>query len=272
MIRRRLPVRALACGVVGLLATALAAAACAPEGRVSAAEAPASAVTSVIAEPAPSPTTSTTVPVAPLEKVLIMGDSVIWDAVGRVREGFAAAGIEVVSEAFPGTSLLGGTNVGHTFGDVVTAHRPDVVILGYTGVYLPPYAVDGLGRPVELGSEAYWTAWTVAAAEATATFGSLGARVYWVLYPHDEITWAAQEMRMNDLYRGLTAWYPGVRFIDWRGVVAGPFGAPVESLPIGPNGESAPVRGPDGHHFSPDGTRVLADHLVDTVLRDHHLR
>ena len=270
MIRRRLSRRALACTVVALLAAALVAAACAPDPRVSAAEAPVAPVTTVTAEP--TTTTTTTVPVAPPKKVLVMGDSVIWDTVARVREGFGAAGIEVVSEAFPGTSLLGGTNVRQTFRQVVTDHRPDVVVLGYTGVYLPPYAVDDLGRPIELSSEEYWTAWTVAAAEATATFGSLGARVYWVLYPHDEITWAAQEMRMNDLYRGLAAWYPGVRFIDWRGVVSGPFGAPVASLPIGPNGEMAPVRGPDGHHFSPDGTRTLADHLVDTVLRDHRLR
>ena len=271
MIRRQPSRRALACGVVALLGAALIAAACAPDRRVSAAERPAIAVTSVTAAPTTT-TTTTTVPAAPPKKVLIMGDSVIWDAVPRVREGFGAAGLEVVSEAFPGTSLLGGTNVRQTFRQVVTDHRPDVVVLGYTGVDLPPYAVDDLGRPIELSSEAYWTAWTFAAAEATATFGSLGARVYWVLYPHDEITWAAQEMRMNDLYRGLRAWYPGVRFIDWRGVVSGPFGAPVESLPLGPNGEIVPVRGPDGHHFSPDGTRTLADHLVDTVLRDHHLR
>jgi lysophospholipase L1-like esterase len=269
MIRRDPSRRALACIVVALLGAALVAAACGPDRRVSAAERPPTPVTSVTAEPT---TTTTTVPVAPPKKVLVMGDSVIWDAVPRVREGFGAAGIEVVSEAFPGTSLLGGTNVRQTFRQVVTDHRPDVVVLGYTGVYLPPYAVDDLGRPIELSSEAYWTAWTVAAAEATATFGSLGARVYWVLYPHDEITWAAQEMRMNDLYRGLRAWYPGVRFIDWRAPVSGPFGAPVDSLPLGPNGEIVPVRGPDGHHFSPDGTRTLADHLVDTVLRDHHLR
>lgn len=268
MIRRRFSRGALACSVVALLAAALAAA-CVPDRPVSAAEAADDPVTTVTVEPT---TTTTSVPVVPPRKVLLMGDSVIWDAVARVREGFGAAGIEVVSEAFPGTSLLGGTNVRHTFGDVVAAHDPDVVVLGYTGVYLPPYAVDDLGRPIELSSEAYWTAWTIAAAEATATFGSLGARVYWVLYPHDEITWAAQEMRMNDLYRGLAAWYPGVRFIDWRGVVSGAFGSPVPFLPIGPNGEVAPVRGPDGHHFSPDGTRTLADHLVDTVLRDHHLR
>ena len=103
--------RALGSGVVALLLASVGTLACGPEeSRASAAS---RQVRTSWAEPVRSveaPTTTTTPPPAP-KKVLIMGDSVIWDTVPGVTEGFRGAGIDVVSEAFPGTSLLGGTTV-----------------------------------------------------------------------------------------------------------------------------------------------------------------
>ena len=51
--------------------------------------------------------------------------------------------------------------------------------------------------------------------------------------------------------------------------MSGPFGAPVEQLPIGVNAALANVRGSDGFHFSEEASDVLAGVTVSTLLKDY---
>ena len=222
---------------------------------------------------APSTTSTTVTPTtqagATLHKVMIVGDSIMFVTSKYQEQRFRAAGLQVVNESFPGTSVLGRTNVTPTFRAVVAEEKPDVVIAEYSGVYLPPYPKGPDGLDLAVATPAWWDAWAASAAQATRDLASQGARVYWVLLPHDRITWANHDTRMDDLYAALAAELPNVGLIDWRWAVSGVFGAPVDRLPIGPHGALAPVRGADGFHFSEPASDVLAGVTVATVLHDY---
>jgi hypothetical protein len=203
-------------------------------------------------------------------RVLVMGDSPMWDAYRFIEEGLRGAGVEVRGGAFPGTSLLGRTDVRATFPRTIAEHRPDVVVAEYSGVYLPPYARGPDGAEIELGTEAWWSAWRAAAVEATRVFSSAGAQVYWVLMPHTRDSWArGLPLRMNALYLSLRAEFPGLRFIDAATPLSGPGGEYAEALPVGPGGALVTVRAPDGGHFTEAGSRILAAAVVRTVLGDY---
>jgi hypothetical protein len=215
-------------------------------------------------------TTTTTAPGRPLRKVLLLGDSEMFDAAPYTIEGFRTAGVETNSQAFPGTSLLGVSKINQTFPTVVAEQHPDAVILLYSGVYLPPLAKTADGRDILLATPEFWDAWSESAAQATRDLSAEGAAVYWILLPHNHVTWSAHDTRMNDAYLALQSTFDNVRFVDWRKtIVSASDGAPRDVASIGPNGTLAPVRGADGSHFSADASRVLADVMVSTVLQDY---
>jgi hypothetical protein len=230
---------------------------------------------SVPTSDASTSSTSTTLatPTRALHKVLLLGDSEMFDASGPAAAAFKAAGIETNSQAFPGTSLLGGTSVTQTFPSVLAEQDPDAVVLLYTGVYFPPLPKTFDGRDVLLGTPEFWAAWGDAAENVTRELSATGALVYWVLLPHNHITWAEHDTRLNDTYLSIRDEVPNVQFVDWRNtVVSAPDGGPLDMAPIGPDGAIGPVRGPDGAHFSADASRVLGEVLANTVLADYGLR
>ena len=223
--------------------------------------------TSSSTSPKTTSTTSTTLPppTRELNKVLLIGDSEMFDAAPFITEGFKAAGIEVNSQAFPGTSLLGVTDVTKTFPTVISEIHPDAVLLLYSGVYLPPFPKTADGRDILLATPEFWKAWGDSARQATRDLSAEGAAVYWILLPHNHITWEEHDTRLNDTYLSI----PGARFVDWRRTsVSGPKGEPLDMAPIGVDGALAPVRGADGAHFSADASRTLAEVAVETLLRD----
>jgi hypothetical protein len=155
---------------------------------------------------------------------------------------------------------------------VLEVQDPDAVILLYTGVYFPPFPKTADGQDILLATPAFWKAWSDAAAQATKVLSARGARVYWVLLPHNDITWREHDTRMNAAYLAVRSAVPTVGYIDWRRtVVSGPHGEPLDVAPIGPGGAVEAVRGADGRHFSADASHVLADVMAKTVLRDYGL-
>jgi hypothetical protein len=218
-------------------------------------------------------TTSTTVapPARALHKVMLLGDSEMFDAAPFITDAFRAAGIEVNSQAFPGTSILGGTSVTKTFSTVVAEQDPDAVILLYSGVYLGPYPKTADGQDVAIESPEFWKEWRASAAQATRDLSVNGARVYWVLLPHNTATWASHNTGLTDAYLALQS-LPNVGYVDWRRtLVSTPDGAPLAMAPIGPDGALVTVRGEDGRHFDDDASRYLAGVAVSQVLRDYGL-
>jgi hypothetical protein len=202
--------------------------------------------------------------------VLLLGDSEMFDAAPYATEAFKAAGIEVNSQAFPGTSLLGVSDVTATFPTVLSEQDPDAVILLYTGAYFPPWAKTAGGQDILLATPEFFRAWTAAAAKATRDLSARGARVYWVLLPYNADQWLHHDTRLNDAYLAVRSAVPTVGFIDWRRtIVNGPSGEPLDVAPIGPGGALEPVRGADGRHFSADASHVLADVMAQTVLKDY---
>lgn len=235
-------------------------------------EVAAATTTTVPATSVPATTTTSARPPGRPLRVLIMGDSPMWDAYPFIEAGLRAAGVEVRGGAFPGTSLLGRTDVRATFPRVVAEHRPDVVVAEYSGVYLPPYARGPDGAELVLGTDPWWAAWRAAAVEATAVFSSKGAQVYWVLMPHTRDSWTrGLPLQMNGLYLSLRAEFPGLRYVDAVTPLSGPGGAYAEALPVGPGGSLVTVRAPDGAHFTEAGSRILAATVVNTVLADYGL-
>lgn len=236
----------------------------------------AAAATSVPSPTAASGPTKSSTTVAPparaLRKVLLLGDSEMYDAAPFATEAFKAAGVAVNSQAFPGTSLLGKTQISQTFPTVLAEQDPDAVVLLYTGVYFPPYPKTADGQDIRLATPAFWQAWRDAAVRATRALAARGARVYWVLLPYNDITWRERDTRLNDAYLAVRSSVPSVRYVDWRQTIAsGPNGRPLEVAPIGPGGAVEAVRGADGRHFSADASRVLADVMAKTVLRDYRV-
>jgi hypothetical protein len=263
---------------IGLLAIALTLVACGSSPTEKDAERAESVARTSSSTTSPSVSTSETTPTtakAParaLHKVLLLGDSEMFDAAPSAIEGFRAAGIDAVSQAFPGTSLLGVSNITPTFPTVVAEQKPDAVVLLYTGVYFPPFAKTFDGRDILLATPEWWAAWHDSAAQATRVLQAAGAEVYWVLLPHNETTWLEHDTRLNDAYLTLASDVPGVRFVDWRKTpVSGPDGRPLDVASIGPDGSLVTVRGADGRHFSVDASRVLAGVMVETVLKDFGL-
>jgi hypothetical protein len=209
-------------------------------------------------------------PARALHKVLLLGDSEMYDAAPYATAAFKAAGIVVNSQAFPGTSLLGRSQVTQTFPTVLSEQDPDAVVLLYTGAYFPPWAKTPDGQDILLATPEFFQAWTAAATQATRDLSARGARVYWVLLPYNADQWLNHDTRLNDAYLAVRSAIPTVGYIDWRRtIVNGPNGEPLDVAPIGPGGVLAPVRGPDGRHFSADASRVLADVMAQTVLRDY---
>lgn len=264
--------------LVGLVCAALVLAACGSSSQPSAGRQTTPTTTTTSSTTAESTTTTSTTstirpkPARALHKVMLLGDSEMFDAAPYATEAFKAAGIEVNSQAFPGTSLLGRSQVTQTFPTVLGQVDPDAVILLYTGAYFPPWAKTADGQDILLATPEFFQAWTDAATQATRDLSARGARVYWVLLPYNTDQWLNHDTRLNDAYLAVRSAIATVGYIDWRRtIVNGPNGEPLDVAPIGPGGTLEPVRGPDGRHFSADASHVLADVMVKTVLKDYGL-
>ena len=215
----------------------------------------------------------TTVPVAPPERVLFIGDSLLHQAFPVINAKFGELGVETSAIGGPGTSLL--FDQARWLGELETAlaeTQPDVVVIESCCGYderREPYTL--LGVPLVPDTDETWAVWQHTADQAIELAEASGALVLWVLAPPAQTTGYYGPIegridRANAIALDLPSRHPCVGFVDWR-VIAAPDGSYTDTLP-GIDGEPVVVRAPDGLHFSDPGKNVLAEVSRTAVIAD----
>jgi hypothetical protein len=183
-----------------------------------------------------------------VERVVIVGDSLVVGAQDEMIELFAANGVEHRFIAVSGTGLL--TDQGVRLTELEAALEelnPDVVIIesccNYDGTYS---LADGTVVPSD--SELLWDAWANQARLMVSAAQAHGAEVFFVITPRAiDGTWFSdlddRIQRFNEIYRSL-----GVTLIDWDDAL----------YPRAVAEGQASVRATDGLHLSAAGNEVVA--------------
>lgn len=229
-------------------------------GAILDASPPAADVDDVLAGLPDSPDTGT-VPV--VDRVLLVGDSVMGQAYEVFREVFEEQGIATGYAGGPSTGPLQPQgDWARQIDDWVQRFQPDVVVMeaccDYTQQTDQVY-VDAEGNEVLPATDEVYPAWEREVRDLTRRAQAGGARVVWVLAPVVQTNgfYGPLEdhvVRLNEIYRGL-----GVPTLDW-GELISPGGVYTETV----DGED--VRLDDGVHMTEHGNRLLADLTLDDVL------
>jgi hypothetical protein len=199
---------------------------------------------------APSEVSTTTIlAVEPAGRVLVLGDSGMFDAAPAVVAMFQSAGAEAVDGSRRG---LGLTRVGfesesspfaEEWARMVEADDPElvVVMLGvWDGGFVELYGADAYAEVVEL---------------AVAVLTDRGARVLWLSTPPDRIV---TERPADHVFEQVAAKHPGrVFYADIDAAVRAPDGTMPATYPA-LDGTLVRLRKNDGWHFCPDGAAAVA--------------
>lgn len=213
------------------------------------------ATTSTTAAPA---TTTTVGPPAPApRRVLIVGDSVAYDAAPALAAAFRAGGVAVDAEPVLGLGLTRPEvyDWRAAWARAVVRRNPDlaVVLVGAWDIPLGPTEPAG-----------WETAYERLVGEAVSILSARGARVVWIRFPPiRDPQGDARLRRLSDAAAAATL-AAGGWVVDPRRVVGGPGGTFAAALP-GPSGAPLQARKPDGVHFCPWGAALLARAVVDEV-------
>lgn len=185
-------------------------------------------------------------------RLVLIGDSLMYQATTAVDEAFAARGWDTIGNAIPGSGLLL-TAPGETVPawekrapQILEEADPDVIVLTFIGVYFPTEGSEELA----LGSPEMREAWTKAFRRLDALLQARGASVWWTLVPPiREEPWREQALLVNEIARTEA---PG-RVID-------------AYEEFGGDGPWDPTdRDPDGTHFDAAGNQRFAELIADTV-------
>jgi len=207
----------------------------------------------------------------PLERVVVMGDSMMQDAFPTMQADFAEHGVSSSSVGAPAQTIMTGN--GHWLAElkqVVEAEDPDVVVLESCCGDQVPFALPN-GHVVSSDDPIFWFAWDVLVHLATDIASSRGARVMWVLPPPADgiksLWYGDIKERMGkvgDIERKVVHERPGVQLVDWS-VLSAPDGTYSPTMPDR-SGNLITVRADDGVHFSPAGQALQAQTTVEQVL------
>ncbi len=219
-------------------------------------------------------TAPTTVPAPPLQRVLLLGDSLVHQSYATFASRMSAAGLQSEAIGGEGQHLLWDHDEWRDALDKAMADfDPQVVVLEACCGWGTPWHAEQVtaadGTALEPDTDASWREWARVAGQLTDDVRSTGRLVLWVIAPPAQTDgyYGPVEGRIgiaNDIYRSLAVCRPGLGFVDWR-VIGGPDGGFVWDLPD-TSGHLVRVRNPDGLHFTPEGQAVLADITVRTVL------
>jgi len=223
------------------------------------------------APPATAP--ATTAP-RPVQRVLLVGDSVMSQAYEPHQRRFAAEGVRTVYAGGPASGPLSPQGDWATQLQAwVAAEDPDVVVLeaccNYT-IEPDQRYVDADGAVVVPGSGAVVVAWEREVRRLLDLAGDGGARVVLVRFAPVQTNGYYGDMEghvaaVNALYDRLAAELPGVELLDW-GTVLAPEGTYARDVP-GPDGSPVRVRLDDGVHLTDAGSDLVAGATVAHVLR-----
>lgn len=204
--------------------------------------------------PAPAPPPEN----APRRTVLLLGDSVMFDAAPAVEAAFGSAGDYVVaSHPLPGTGLArdSGFDWRSAWRGLVAETAPSAVVLHLGAWDATPQVLDG--RTVSPRDPAWTKTYVHLLAEAESILAERGAHLYLLGSPEmAEPERAADLAAYNRLLSAYAAGRPGVTFIETR-----------SALPLQPqaSGAGEALRKPDGIHLCPGGAARMAEAVVGAV-------
>ncbi|MFN8036686.1 MAG: hypothetical protein U0V73_12200 [Acidimicrobiia bacterium] len=212
------------------------------------------------------PAIATDRPASP--RVLLVGDSMMWQLAPAIEARLAAAGIAARADVRSTTSPVGPFDWQGRFRGLVDAYRPDVVVGLFLGDLAPGY-VDDQGDPVTIDSQHHYDLLGAAINEATTHLRSRGAHVLWVIGPRAAQPATEQRLEVLEaLYEGVVDRSGGaVTVVDGFAALAGADGGYAFSLPDA-SGRPVPMRLPDGLHLSAAGVDRLAGVIVAAVRHD----
>ncbi len=214
---------------------------------------------------APDAADTSTVP--NVDRVLLVGDSVMGQAYEVFRGIFDDQGILTGYAGGPSTGPLQPQgDWARQIDNWVARFDPDVVVMeaccDYTqatdGVYTDP-----AGNEVLPATDAVYPNWDREVRDLIRRAQAGGAQVIWVLSPPVQTNGFYGPLeehveRLNEMYRDLP-----VPLLDWSEVVA-PEGTYTETVP-GPGGRSIDVRLEDGVHMTEAANRLLAALTLERV-------
>jgi len=221
---------------------------------------------------APSPSTAPSTAPSRVQRVLLVGDSVMSQAYEPHQRRFAAEGVRTVYAGGPASGPL--SPQGDWAAQVeawVATEDPDVVVLeaccNYT-IEPDERYVDADGTVVAPGSAAVVAAWEREVRRLLDLADDGGARVVLVRFAPVATNGYYGDMEghvdaVNALYDRLAAEL-GVELLDWGPTLA-PDGAYVRDLP-GLDGSPVRVRLDDGVHLTEAGSDLVAGATVAHVL------
>jgi hypothetical protein len=187
-----------------------------------------------------------------VERVVVLGDSLVVGAERALRSGFAERDVDVTVVGGTGEGFLspGAGWLDELEGAVESAKPQVVVIEACCNIPSPKVLIDG--RAVGADSAEAYAAWTTAARQAVSIASAGGARVLWVVTPQvvpasASRTLAGRITALNQIYARL-----GVELIDWDAALRAE----------GARG----LRAGDGLHLTGAGSEVVAEATVEAVM------
>jgi peptidoglycan/LPS O-acetylase OafA/YrhL len=209
-------------------------------------------------------------PVGPPPKVLLIGDSLLHQALDLIRHDLNRQGSEVRALGGPSETLLGDqAKWVEELSWALDAFEPDVIVVeSCCGHYdaQDPYLEDGVALDVD--SEQLWQVWERTVEEVVVMSRRNDTAVVWALAPPAQATGFYGPIgdridRANEIAQRVASRNPEVALVDW-GVLTGPGRQYARSLPD-TNGDQVIIRAEDGFHFADAGKKVLAEMTVDAV-------
>jgi peptidoglycan/LPS O-acetylase OafA/YrhL len=202
-----------------------------------------------------------------VDRVLLVGDSVMGQAYEVFREVFEDKGIATGYAGGPSTGPLQPQgDWAQQVDNWITEFDPDVVVMeaccDYTQTTDQVY-VDPEGNDVLPATDEVYPNWDREVRDLIQRAQAGGAHVIWVLAPAVQTNgfYGPLEQhiaRLNQMYRDLP-----VPILDWGEVIA-PGGVYTETLE-GPDGERHDLRLDDGVHMTEYGNQLLADLTLTQV-------
>jgi hypothetical protein len=208
-----------------------------------------------------------------VERVLLLGDSVMQQAFDAIERPLVRDGVQVGYAGGPGSGpLFPQGDWSAQLADWLETFQPDVVVMeaccDYTD-YADDLYVDADGNEVLPGTDEMFEAWDLEMQALISQVEATGAPVLFVqpapvqtngFYGPIE----QQVSRLREVYADYGD-LPGVELLDWGEILApeGEFTWEVEA-----NGRSARVRAEDGVHNTELGNALVARATLDAIFSD----
>ena len=192
-----------------------------------------------------------------IQRVALIGDSIMYQASCAVADSLASVGIQTARYAVPGSGLLSGSvDWVKTTALIMASQHPNAVIGIFVGNYWPPSPSDAFYETVPQNSPAFYAAWQQRSIELSNEVRAAGAQMYWVSPPPIRSSLLSHAQRIFEGYQTIR----GDHTIDAGAVLAGSKGQEVPAKLT--CGKTDVVRTSDDIHLTGEGARLYGEEIA----------